>query len=131
VKRVLPELAELEIISWKNTRKNEFQLTKPKNDITLRHLLTHSSGIACDNISPILKAWRISRGERGMAMAGTVLEAFGCPLLFEPGEGWEYGGGVDWAGYLIRRLNGNITLEEYFISNSTLPTCVSLSFYLN
>jgi CubicO group peptidase (beta-lactamase class C family) len=117
VKRVLPELAELEIISWKNTRKNEFQLTKSKKDITLRHLLTHSSGIAYDNISLILKAWRTSRGERSMAMTGTVPDAFGCPLLFEPGEGWEYGGGVDWAGYLVRRLNGNIFLEEYFIEN--------------
>jgi CubicO group peptidase (beta-lactamase class C family) len=117
VYKILPELAELEIISWTNIKKKEFQLQKSKKDITLRHLLTHSSGIAYDNISPILKVWRTSRGERSLSMTGTVPEAFGCPLLFEPGEGWHYGGGVDWAGYLVRRLNANIALEEYFIEN--------------
>jgi CubicO group peptidase (beta-lactamase class C family) len=110
-------LAELKIISWQDIRKKQFQLKKSEKEITLRHLLTHSSGLAYDNISPVLKAWRASRGERSLSMTGTVPEAFGCPLLFEPGEGWHYGGGVDWAGYLVRRLNGNISLEEYFIEN--------------
>jgi CubicO group peptidase (beta-lactamase class C family) len=117
VKNVLPELAELETISWANVRTKEFKLKKTEKEITLRHLLTHSSGVAYDNISPILKAWRSSRGERSLSMAATVPEAFGCPLLFEPGEGWHYGGGIDWAGYLIRRLNANITLEEFFTEN--------------
>ena len=105
------------MISWKNVRQKEFQLKKPKKEITLRQLLTHSSGIGYDNISPILKAWRTWRKERSLSMTATVSEAFGCPLLFEPGEGWHYGGGIDWAGYLVRRLNANITLEQYFIEN--------------
>jgi CubicO group peptidase (beta-lactamase class C family) len=121
ISNILPELGQLEIISWTNIQKKEFKLTKAKNQITLRQLLTHSSGIAYDNISPLLKAWRVSKGQRSLTMSGTVPEAFGCPLVFEPGEGWEYGGGVDWAGLLVRRLNNNITLEDYFIQNIFKP----------
>lgn len=43
----------------------------------------------------------------------TVAEANDFPLLFEPGEGWEYSVGVDWAGEMVSRVNGNITLESY------------------
>src|SRR6266487_1906881 len=35
------------------------------------------------------------------------------PLVFEPGEGWAYGAGLDWAGKAVERLNGNIGLGEY------------------
>jgi CubicO group peptidase (beta-lactamase class C family) len=35
------------------------------------------------------------------------------PLVFEPGEGWTYGGGIDWAGKLVERLNGGQRLGEY------------------
>ncbi|KAH8423971.1 serine hydrolase domain-containing protein [Aspergillus melleus] len=38
------------------------------------------------------------------------------PLLFEPGEGWMYGSGTDWAGEAIARIN-NATLEESMRSN--------------
>ena len=42
------------------------------------------------------------------------------PLLFEPGEGWMYGSGTDWAGEAIARIN-NTTLEEFMRSNIWEP----------
>lgn len=35
------------------------------------------------------------------------------PLLFEPGEGWEYSCSIDWAGKMVERANGGIRLGEY------------------
>ena len=35
------------------------------------------------------------------------------PLTFEPGEGFAYGVGIDWAGRAVERVNGNIRLGEY------------------
>jgi CubicO group peptidase (beta-lactamase class C family) len=35
------------------------------------------------------------------------------PLLFEPGEAWAYGVGVDWAGQMVERVNGNQKLGDY------------------
>lgn len=97
--------------------------TKPTNVITLRHLLTHSSGLAYDLLSPLLMAWRAEHGQGSLSYPhdSTIPECYGTPLLFEPGEGWLYGGGVDWASVIVRRLNGNISLEQYFIEHIWKP----------
>jgi len=46
-----------------------------------------------------------------------LLETFTYPLLFEPGEAWEYGIGIDWAGFMVERVNGNISLQAYLEKN--------------
>lgn len=43
------------------------------------------------------------------------------PLLFEPGQGWSYGTGLDVVGVLIERANGGIRLGEYFERNIFSP----------
>lgn len=58
-------------------------------------------------------AWRPSRGEQPKTLDGTVVDAQLVPLKFEPGEGWTYGGGIDWADLLVSRLNHGVPLEEY------------------
>jgi hypothetical protein len=50
-----------------------------------------------------------------------ISKAFGHPLSFEPGQGWAYGPSLDWASLLVRRLNGNITFEQYLIDNIWTP----------
>lgn len=59
-----------------------------------------------DIIDPRLQAWRQERGERPLALSGPIVEAFSTPLLFQPGEGWAYGGGLDWVSLLIPRVTG-------------------------
>lgn len=39
------------------------------------------------------------------------------PLTFEPGTDWQYATGLEWAGEMIRRVNGNISLQDYFQKN--------------
>jgi CubicO group peptidase (beta-lactamase class C family) len=73
-------------------------------------------------------SWRKSRGEESLALTRPIPEAFGCPLVFEPGEGWTYGGSTDWAGYVVKRLNGNITLDEYFVENIFKPVGCSAPY---
>jgi len=123
--RILPELADPEILKPKDVGADQmerpFTLTKAERKITLRHLLTHSSGLTYDIFDPTLMAWRASRGETPMGLSGKVIEAHSVPLLFEPGEGWLYSGGLDWAGVMVGRLNGNVTLEEYMVTNIFKP----------
>lgn len=106
----LPELEDLPLI--KGTPKN-FRFEDRKGPITLRHLLTHRSGLGYDSLHPLLIAWRESHGEEPKASKAPITEGFATPLLFEPGQGWQYGSNLDWAGLLIARMN-NTTLEEYF-----------------
>lgn len=39
------------------------------------------------------------------------------PLLYEPGEGWKYSVGIDWAGKMVERVNGGTRLGEYMKKN--------------
>ena len=109
---VLPELKDFQIISIGNDQ-SQLSFTPHKEKITLRRLLSHTSGIGVDAFDPRLQAWRMSRGEHTQAFCGDSKKAYTLPLLFEPGQGWAYGGGVEWAGILVGRLNGGVTLGEY------------------
>ncbi|KAF2668169.1 beta-lactamase/transpeptidase-like protein [Microthyrium microscopicum] len=122
VYKILPEISDLPIIHTPDEGKT-ISFTKPTKEITLRMLLTHSSGLAYDGMSPASVTWRAERGQEPMVypISGTVPECYATPLLFEPGEGWIYGSGLDWAGYLVRRLNGNISLRDYFTTNIFEP----------
>ncbi|OAL30101.1 hypothetical protein AYO20_08904 [Fonsecaea nubica] len=119
VDKILPELAAPEVFSpppkegGESLEGSQRFVTQPATKkITLRHLLTHSSGHAYDFMDPLLVAWRASRGEGAVSLGALVAKAHTIPLLYQPGEGWSYGGGIDWAGELVARLN-NTSLEDY------------------
>lgn len=61
IQKHLPELCAQEVFTSKPGE--ELKYEKRKKDITLRHLLTHSSGVSADILSPQLQAYRKSRGE--------------------------------------------------------------------
>ncbi|KAJ4367177.1 hypothetical protein N0V83_007707, partial [Neocucurbitaria cava] len=86
-----------------------------RKDITLRLLLTHASGLAYDGMSASSLAWLKWHG-REPSTSGKLLERFNGPLMFEPGESWAYGPGIDYAGLLVERVTGK-SLEEYMREN--------------
>ncbi|KAI1455936.1 beta-lactamase family protein [Annulohypoxylon moriforme] len=86
---------------------------KRQNPITLRHLITHSSGAGYHFLHEGLGKVRAShKSSPGV----TVDESFNLPLLFEPGEGWAYGTGIDRVGQVIEKLSG-LSLDEYMQKN--------------
>ncbi|EUC44111.1 hypothetical protein COCMIDRAFT_99063 [Bipolaris oryzae ATCC 44560] len=94
--------------------------TKP---ITLRHLLSHSSGLAYEFIHPVNQAW-LKYHKRAPGSSGNLIERFSYPLVFEPGESWAYGPGLDFAGLLIERVSGQ-SLEDYMKANLWTPLGIS------
>ncbi|KAI9774368.1 MAG: hypothetical protein M1840_004262 [Geoglossum simile] len=113
VSDAMPEWKDAEIIEGFEEGSGKPILRKAKNKITLRHLLTHTSGMGYDLVESNLLQWRAYRGESPKAWCGSVHEGYFLPLCFEPGEGWKYGASTDWAGKLVERLNGNVRLGEY------------------
>ena len=102
VGKVLRELARIQVVTGFNSM-GEPILRPSKTPITLRHLLTHTSGLCYS---------------RWDSTAFRYAEKEGRPeaLMFDPGTRWQYGTGIDWAGRLVERLSG-MTLEEYFQVN--------------
>ncbi|KAG6021804.1 hypothetical protein E4U41_002396, partial [Claviceps citrina] len=95
-------------------------LRKRRNTMTLRHLLTHSSGCGYDFYNPDLRRLRRFEGTTAAAQRATVADWFGHPLVFEPGHGWEYGCGLDWAGRLVEQVSG-LSLEDYLSRHVWTP----------
>jgi CubicO group peptidase (beta-lactamase class C family) len=86
-----------------------------------RNLLTHTSGVSYEFTHPTLAAWRkwaVANTPDGSSnhTSTDIGIAYRVPLVFEPGEGWAYGYGIDWAGLAVMRVT-NQTLEEYMTKN--------------
>ena len=92
------------------------KLTPAKEKITLRRLLTHSSGMSYAGMNPMLDQWR---KYNNLTMDGTI-DDHTNPLLFEPGSSWTYGGGIDWAGQLVEKVSG-LKLGDYMAENIFKP----------
>jgi len=113
VSRILPEVGEQKIL--KGFDGDTPILEDRKNSLTLRHLLTHTSGFGYDLADPGLMKYQKSVGKTPGA-GTTVEETRSHPLLFEPGTAWMYGCSTDWAGKLVERVSG-MTLEEFMREN--------------
>jgi CubicO group peptidase (beta-lactamase class C family) len=87
-------------------------------EITIRDLLRHTSGLTYHwnpDLGPRYKAANVAHGL--LPYDGTIEENIkrlaGVPLLFNPGDRWEYSLGVDVLGRLVEVVSGN-TLDEFF-----------------
>lgn len=93
-------------------------LRAPERAVTLRHLLTHTSGFVYDMWNAQMGQYAAKVGLPGLfSLQKAALRA---PLLFDPGERWEYGIGIDWAGQMVEALTGQ-SLGEYFKAHVTGP----------
>jgi CubicO group peptidase (beta-lactamase class C family) len=103
------------------------KLRPARNTITVRHLLTHTSGYTYSNWSQHLSQYEKATGmpDIGYSMNG----AFKAPLEFEPGERWQYGIGMDWAGKLVEAVTDQ-SLEVYFRERIFAPLGMSNSGFL-
>lgn len=91
-------------------------LTKPS---TSRILLSHTTGLPYDALSPDLQRWSKAVG-RSASSADWTLEGFTTPLVFSPGTSWTYGTSIDWAGLVLEAVTKD-TLGTYFRQNIFEP----------
>ena len=87
------------------------RLREPRTAVTLRHLLTHTSGYGYDIFHADLGRYVNIAGLPSILTCKN--DALRIPLLFDPGTNWEYGIGIDLAGKVVEAVSGE-TLESYF-----------------
>lgn len=103
---IAPELASKQVITGFSDDGETPVLEPLHGSITLEMLLTHSSGVVYDFFNPLITQWNQKFAPLQEGQRRPVEEALGFPLAFHPGEGWMYGGSLDWAGRIVERVTG-------------------------
>ena len=109
--KYLPELTNLQVIESFDTATGAYKLRPASRPATVRHFLTHTSGLAYPFTSA---TWRDLKPKEGDKFP------FGGPLLFDPGERWHYSTSTDVVGRLVEVISGQ-KLEDYFRQNIFAP----------
>jgi methyl acetate hydrolase len=109
--KYLPELAELKVFESFDPATGAYKVRPASRPATVRHFLTHTSGLAYPFTSEIWRDFKPRAGET---------YPFGGPLLFDPGERWHYSTSTDVVGKLVEAVSGK-KLEDYFREHIFAP----------
>ena len=107
---VMPELAAPQVLEGFDAA-GEPQLRPARRPITLRHLITHTAGFVYDIWNPEMGRYMERTGVPGIISCQNA--ALMLPLVFDPGDRWDYGINIDWVGKAVERASGQ-TLGDFF-----------------
>ncbi len=101
---VCPELDDVVVLCGFDA--DDQPITRPAaSRVTLRQLLTHTSGFSYEMWDADLLRWHAVTGTPTTASGDRA--ALSTPLMFDPGTRWRYGIGIDWVGALIEEVTGS------------------------
>ena len=95
--KYLPALANRQVFTSFNAVDGTYQAVPAKNPMTVRRLLTHTSGLGYGFASDIINT--LTKGDFNV-------RATAFPLLFEPGTQWHYGESTAVLGDIIQAVSG-------------------------
>jgi CubicO group peptidase (beta-lactamase class C family) len=114
ISKWIPEFKNAQVLDSYSSTEGAYKTIPAKGEITIRHLLTHSSGIGYGFIdvdermklifkdAGITDAWTAE----SVILADNIKKLAKLPLHFHPGERFKYGEGLDVLGYFIEILSG-------------------------
>jgi CubicO group peptidase (beta-lactamase class C family) len=116
ISKFLPEFKNPKVLA--KTSGGETYTIPASREITIRDLLRHTSGLTYHwnaDLGPLYKQAHVAHGI--LPYDGTIADSVQAlakqPLLFNPGERWEYSLGVDVLGRFVEVVSGK-PLDEFF-----------------
>ena len=99
----VPAIGKLQVLDgFDNAGKP--MLRAPKSDVTTRQLMLHTGGFGYDFFNEKYRRMAEEHGQPSIVAATRA--AIETPLLFDPGEKWEYGSNIDWVGQVVEAIRG-------------------------
>ena len=135
VSKYIPEFKHPVVLDKFNEKDTTFTTIPAKGEITIRQLLTHTSGIDYAGIGS--KAMTAIYAKAGIPtgfvsdkiLLADKMKILGhLPLVHQPGEQWTYSLSVDVIGYLVEVLSGQ-SLDSFFRSRIFEPLGMNDTYF--
>jgi len=133
--KFIPEFKDVQVLVKDKAEEKGYKLVPAKRPITIRHLLSHTSGLTYGFWGqPYVSNFYVeNKVSDGLSITeGTIAEGVKrlakCPLLFHPGEGWEYGLNSDVLGYLVEVVSG-MPFDKFLQENLFKPLKMKDTFF--
>ena len=118
--KYIPEYKNPKVLDTYNEKDTTYTTVPAKREITIRDLLTHTSGIGYAQIgNPRMNAIYYKAnvwggiGVSNIVLADKMKLMAALPLFNQPGEQWTYGLNTDLLGYLVEVVSG-LNLDQFF-----------------
>ena len=135
ISKYIPEFHNPTVLDKFNEKDTTYSTIPAKREITIRDLLTHTSGIdyaiiGSKNMSAIYAKSGIPAGfvNEKILLADKIKILGKMPLVHQPGERFTYGLNVDVLGYLVEILS-NESLDQYFKNHIFIPLGMNDTYF--
>ena len=135
VSMYIPTFAHQGVLANFNWKDTTYTTVPAKRPITIRDLITHTSGLGYPAIGTpeanaiyAKDAMTGGVGVKQQSLADAMTRLGKLPLMFQPGEKWMYGLGHDVLGYLVQVWSG-MTLEEFFTRRIFRPLGMNDTYF--
>ncbi|MBC6109883.1 serine hydrolase domain-containing protein [Pedobacter fastidiosus] len=135
ISKYVPAFKNPRVLDKFNKNDSSYTTKPAKHEITIRELLTHTSGLGYAQIgSPEMKAIYEKAGvEAGFVIHKKLLKTeidklAKLPLALQPGTNWQYSLGVDVLGRLVEVVSG-VNLDTFFKNRIFKPLGMSDTYF--
>ena len=135
VSKYIPSFTNQKVLDKFNAADTTYTTVPAKRSVTIRDLLTHTSGIDYAQIGSkeakaIYAKYNITAGldVANDKLSDAMNRLGGLPLMFQPGERWRYGLNIDLLGYLVEVWSG-MSLDDFFRSRIFQPLGMNDTYF--
>jgi len=123
----LPEFKDVKVLVGGTA--DQPQLVDPKRHLSIKHLLTHTSGMVYpDGSSPVHELYRRARPMEAASLADFSARIARLPLITHPGDAFNYGVSTDILGALVERVSGE-KFDEFLRTRIFEPLGMKDTFF--